>query len=188
MDSNVTMLYDQSQPHNGRNFSIERYKALSINDIIGYPNVILPSIKNEISIFSGLNNESIDRQHQQFSDLMDGYGLDHEDVITRLFMESLKDVAMEWFSELIPCSISLWQEFLSIFIEIFGEKHVSSMLVDFMNIYIEENKLVLEFNVRLVNTLKRLPKEIRPHDAMIFCIYLGAFDRRMSYRLRSGNP
>lgn len=42
---------------------------------------------------------------------MDDYEIDHEDVIIRLFVRSLKYEAREWFLNLFPKSISSWKEF-----------------------------------------------------------------------------
>lgn len=79
---------------------------------------------------------------------MEDYKVDHEDVFMRLFFHSLKEDAREWFSSLLPHSINSWVEFQAGFREQFGERiYGSSILIDFMEIHIEEDELVLDFNL-----------------------------------------
>lgn len=62
------------------------------------------------------------------------------------------------------------------------------MIQDFMEIHIEDDELVTVFNLRFAKTLKRIPQGIRPLDDMDSVVYLGAFGKNMSYRMRNESP
>lgn len=91
MGLNVTI------PCNTQIFSTERYRALNFDGIVGYPKLIPPEMRDKLPIFSGMKHESKKMHLKKFSNLIDDYELDDEDVVIRLCVQSLMGEAREWF-------------------------------------------------------------------------------------------
>lgn len=64
-----------------------------------------------------MKNDLAEKSLHQFNDLMEDCEVNHEDVIIKNFVQSLKDDAREWFSNLFLNFISTWHEFQSVFDE-----------------------------------------------------------------------
>lgn len=63
------------------------------------------------------------RQHlHEFYELMGDFEISQEDVFMKLFIQSLKEDARDWFSYLPTCSISSWDELKEAFMEQYGER------------------------------------------------------------------
>ena len=94
-----------------------------------------------------------------------------------------------WFSCLPAASIPSWDELSSSFIEQFdGLVDVKLMLDRLMEIQIEQDELIPEFNSRFYETLMDIPENCRPNDQICLVIYLGALDSKMSFLLREKEP
>lgn len=100
--SNAIMPIELPQSCNRRNFNITMYRAINFGVFYGYPNPIPPEIRKGLPKFSGEKSESAEKHLQRFIELIEDYEVDHEDVIIRLFVQSLTDEAREWFSNLFP--------------------------------------------------------------------------------------
>lgn len=100
-----------------KKFSIERYKPLSFGGIQGFPNKILDDIKKHLPKFTGKNYELASKHLNAFIDLMGDFEIHHEDVIMKLFTQSLKENARDWFSYLSMCFIASWNDFMIVFVE-----------------------------------------------------------------------
>lgn len=86
-------------------------------------------------------------------------------------------------------SISSWSELLSSFMEQFGERvSLSDSFDKFLRIHIEDGELVPQLNIRVVRTLNEILEKFRPEDQVCLIVYLDAFDKKMSYRLRDKEP
>ena len=71
------------------------------------------------------------------------------------------------------CSISSWGELHSTFMEQFGERvSISNSYDKFLNIHIESDALVPQFNIRFAKVLNEIPKNYRPNDQLCLSIYL----------------
>ena len=107
----------------------------------------------------------------------------------KLFVQTLEGDARDWFSFLPVCFISSWSELHSGFIEQFGERVSMSDSYDkFFKIHIVSDELMPQFNIRFARILNDIPKNYRPDEQMCLAIYLGAFDRKMSFLLRDKEP
>ena len=116
---------------------------------------------------------------------MGDYAIAHEDVYMKLFVQTLEGDARDWFSFLPACFIASWSELHSTFMEQFGEQVSMSDSYDkFFKIHIGSDELVPQFNIKFVKILNGILESYRPNDKMCLAIYLGAFDRKMSFLLR----
>lgn len=88
-----------------RLFSAARYKALNFNGIRGYPNIVPSEIRKCLPKYNGLNSKSANKHMQVFCDLMEDYEIEAEDVVMKLFVQSLKDDVRVWFSDLLVLNL-----------------------------------------------------------------------------------
>lgn len=80
---------------------------------------------------------------------MDDLEVEVEDVMMKLFMQSLTEDAREWYRSLPAKSIDSWEEFKRVFREQYGDKIDSRFLLnDFNNISKGSNEMVVDFNTR----------------------------------------
>jgi len=187
--SSAKIYSSQSQQCNKRSFNIDRYKPINFSGICGYPNALPPKIRFFLPKFNGIKDESAERHLQQFMNVIDDFEIDHEDVVMRLFVQSLDEDARDWFSYLPAHSVSSWHGFKSAFLVQYGERISEyAVISNFMYIHIEEGELIPAFNLRFMRALNRIPECMRPNDALCLVVYLGAFDKKMSYRLRDKEP
>ena len=107
----------------------------------------------------------------------------------RLFVQTLKGDARDWFSCLPVASISSWVVLSLSFIQQFDRwVDVKLMLDQFMKIQIERDQLIPGFHSRFYKTLMDIPENCRPHDQIRLVIYLGALGQKMSFFLREKQP
>lgn len=146
------------------NFSTERYKAISFDKICGYPNIVPPKIRDRIPKFNGEKAESISKHFQEFVDMMGDYELDFEDVVMKLFVQSLKGDARDWFSYLPASSIHSLEDFRAMFMEKFGER-IDPILIRkrFMSMKKQEDELVPSFNLRFSKIIRKIFERIIPY-------------------------
>lgn len=164
---------------------IDRYKAISFDNICGYPNVMPPKIRDKIPKFSGEKSESANEYLQEFVDVIGEYEIDFEDVVMRLFVQSLKGDERDWFSFLPIASIHCWNELKDAFLEQFGSRiNPSVARRSFMEISKDIDELVPTFNLRFSKVVREIPEYIRPNDAKCLVVYLATFDKKMSFLLR----
>lgn len=83
-----------------RKFSIERYKPFIFSGIQGFPNKIPNNIRKHLPKFIVQIFESASKIFSTFMDLMGDYEIDHEDVVMKIFAQSLKEDARDLFSYL----------------------------------------------------------------------------------------
>lgn len=65
---------------------------------------------------------------------------------------------------------------------------ISDSFDKFLRIHIEDGELVPQFNIRFARTLNEILEQCRLEDQLCLSVYLGAFDKKMNYRLRDKEP
>lgn len=134
-----------------KKFSIERYKSSSFWGIKGFPKKIPNDIRKYLPKFTGKNSELASRHLDAFMDLMGDFEINHEDVVMKLFAQSLKDDANDWYSYLQIRSIASWDTFKIAFVEQFGERiGLNEIRKIFREIQQDEEELVPYFNLRFM--------------------------------------
>ena len=102
---------------NYRSVSTKRYIPFIFYGIHDFSNPIPYSIRKYLPTFSGKHENSASHHVQMFSDLIGDFEIAHEDVHMKLFVQTLEGDARDWFSFLLACSISSWDELLSTFMK-----------------------------------------------------------------------
>lgn len=176
-------------PFQRRPINLEQYRQLFFDGIPGYPNHVPTELRDKLHKFAGNNAVSAEEHLKSFGDLINDYEITDEDVIMKLFVQSLVDDARDWYRGLPVASIGSWEEFKNCFQEQYGDKtNVSFMLNEFNNIRKSENEIVTDFNARFQKAMHRLYQVMRLDDNMCLNTYYNAFDSKMAYILRDKNP
>ena len=68
---------------------MERYKQIYFLGIPSYPNDITKGLRDKVTKFVGNNAISGEQNLRDFSDLLNDYEVEHEDVVIKFFIHSL---------------------------------------------------------------------------------------------------
>ena len=83
----------------------------------------------------------------------------------KLFVQTLRDDAQDWFSFLPTCVIYSWSELYLDFMLQFGERvSVHDAFTKLLQIKIGNEELVLIFNIRFGKVLNDILENCRPND------------------------
>ena len=94
---------------------------------------------------------------REFSDLLNDYEVEHEDVVMKLFMHSLIEDARDWLRRFPNDSITSWSDLEKCFKEKYGD-HTNDIFIlnEFNNIKKGKNKSTFDFNVRFQKGMYKL--------------------------------
>lgn len=172
-----------------RPINVDLYRPLYFDGIIGHPNHVPIESRDKLHKFVGNNVISAEENLQSFGDIINDYEIAHEDVIMKLFVQSLIEDARDWYRGLPVDSVGLWEEFKIIFQEQYGDKtNVSFMLNEFNNIRKSDNEAVTDFNARFQKAMHRIFQVMRLDENVCLTTYYNAFDPKIAYILRDKNP
>lgn len=114
---------------------MEKYKQMSFLGIPSFPHPISFDLRNKINKFLGNNVITGEEHLRNFIDMLNNYEVEHEDVVLKLFVHSLKEYARDWFRSFPDDSVSSWNELEKPFKEQYGENtNARFMSNDFNNI------------------------------------------------------
>lgn len=165
------------------------YATLNFEGISGYPNLIPIEIRKHLPIFSGKKSELACQHVKRVSDLIGEFEICQEDICMKLFVQSLKEDARDWFSFLPVNSITSWEELISDFMDQFDEKMSDyDMMKEFIYIQIKEDELVPTFNIKFSQTLSKISRKYKFDDKVCLDIYMSAFGKKMGFLLRNKEP
>ena len=99
----------------------------------------------------------------------------HEDVILRLFFNSLVGDATLWFRNLKVCSICSWTDFHRVFLRYWGEnKFVDQCISKFCVLKKRRNETATQFNWRFHSFYLSMFDYIRPSEVVAKLFYIAA--------------
>ena len=117
-----------------------------------------------------------------------GVDYNHEDVKMSLFVLSLEEDALDWFTEKLDNSFNSLQSIINAFKDKYGDKREERRLVKAINVIKKkENETIEEFNKRFNGIIKELPQDCNPLDKSLLSLlgfYIDAFNANTSYELR----
>ena len=141
----------------------EFYKPLDFSQIAGSPHDILNDAIKNLPIFEG-NSAITSKNHlrkleKHLVSYYNNAAPNHEDVKMNLFALSLKDDAIEWYSNLGDDSYKTLSEFLEGFKKKWGEKkEPRHLLAALHNIKKMENETIDEFDTKFRRVVAELPR------------------------------
>jgi hypothetical protein len=135
-------------------FTLTVYAPLSFVAIPNHPHD-LPTgeYHKRLPKFAGNYGVSVEDHLTDFLKVVDDCEVEYEDVVMRMFVQTLEGDARIWYKSLPDASIDGWDSFQEKFTERWVDKHDNSFLLKaFSNIKRNENETVPEFNTRFSKT------------------------------------
>jgi hypothetical protein len=118
----------------------------------------------------------------QFADIL---GLEHEDVYSRLLVQTFEGQVRTWFRGLSADSIGSYDELESAFLRQWGErKDHLYYLTEFGALRKKNSETVLEFTQRFNKLYNKIPAEVKPSQPATKVTFVGAFEPDFSLLLR----
>jgi hypothetical protein len=118
----------------------------------------------------------------QFADIL---GLEHEDVYSRLLVQTFEGQVRTWFRGLAAGSIRSYDELENAFIRQWGErKDHLYYLTEFGALRKKNSESVLEFTQRFNKLYNKIPAEVKPSQPAAKVTFAGAFDPDFALLLR----
>jgi hypothetical protein len=118
----------------------------------------------------------------QFADIL---GLEHEDVYSRLLVQTFEGQVRTWFRGLAAGSIPSYDELENAFIRQWGErKDHLYYLTEFRALRKKNSESVLEFTQRFNKLYNKIPTEVKPSQPAAKVTFVGAFDPDFALLLR----
>jgi hypothetical protein len=118
----------------------------------------------------------------QFADIL---GIEHEDVYSRLLVQTFEGQVRTWFRSLPAGSLGSYQELENAFIRQWGErKDHLYYLTEFGALKKKNSESVLEFTQRFNKLYNKIPAEVKPSQPSAKVTYAGAFDPDFALLLR----
>jgi hypothetical protein len=120
-----------------------------------------------------------------FDQFVDILGLEHEDVYSRLLVQTFEGQVRTWFRGLPTGSIGSYDELENAFIRQWGErKDHLYYLTEFGALRKKNSESVLEFTQRFNKLYNKIPAEVKPSQPAAKVTFVGAFDPDFSLLLR----
>jgi hypothetical protein len=116
-----------------------------------------------------------------FLDVFDFHLIEHDDLMIRLFLQTLSGQAYEWYTSLPKRSIGSFDDLIMIFLNMFSPPVMyHNLLTKFTQICLKKNERIIYFNFRFNKTLNKIHEEKRPNDPVI----LGCYKNALSYNVK----
>ena len=146
------------------------FSPLDFSAINGYPQAIPEKPLDKLSYFQGNNAISAKIHIRAFTHCVHKWcgNVSNEYVKMKLFVLSLEEDALDWFSDFVDNKFKIIKELIGAFIEKWGDKKEHRHLLAALNtIKKNENETMEEFNKRLNELINSLHKDIKPPNASI---------------------
>jgi hypothetical protein len=118
----------------------------------------------------------------QFADIL---RIEHEDVYSRLLVQTFKGQVRTWFRSLAARSLRSYEELESAFIRQWGErKDHLYYLTEFGALRKKNSESVLEFTQRFNKLYNKIPVEVKPSQPAAKVTFAGTFDPEFTLLLR----
>ena len=139
-------------------------------------------MRKRLPKFSRNNAITCEDHLRSFLDMMSDYEVKAEDVIMKLFVQSLTEDAREWFKRLPQLSSMDWKDIEYCFKEQYGDKlNQSYILTEFNKIKRFPNESITEFNNRFQKRMYKLMQAMQVDEKVCLITYLNAFDGKVAY-------
>ncbi|KAH9326260.1 hypothetical protein KI387_006438, partial [Taxus chinensis] len=127
--------------------------------------------------------------HIYGSDLPRSFAVEHADVSVRLFIDTLHDLAGEWFYRLAPGTITNWATMRDAFLKKFKEAEDSSTLItQLTQLKKEPHKHMRDFIAKFQILLYKIPASASLNDENQKVFFINALLPEVSYQLRRACP
>jgi hypothetical protein len=170
----------------GRRFGNPRRMRDSPLDLLGEQHELPILPKGTLKEFSGDGTIDAKRHVDLFLDVCDFHLVEHDDVMVRLFLQTLSGQAYEWYTTLPTRSIGSFDDLESMFLTMFSPPVAyHTLLTNFTQIWLKKNERIRDFNLRFNKTLNKIPEDKRPNDPVILGCYKNAMPPNVKFSIRT---
>jgi hypothetical protein len=121
-----------------------------------------------------------------FLDICDFHRVEYDDIMVRLFLQTLSERAYEWYTTLPSRSICSFNDLEAMLLTMFSPPIAyHTLLTNFTQIELRKNERIQDFNLRFNKTLSRIPKDKIPNDLVILGFYKNAMPPNVKYSMRT---
>ena len=135
--------------------------------------------------FNGETRPFVEDCLASFLDFAHNMNIEHEDIYTRLFVQSLEGNVRIWFNQLQENSINSWIELTNIFKNKWGiKKYHVYYLTEFEDLKRNSHKPIVEFIKRFNKIYNKMPPDCKPLVAEAKVRFSKGFDDDFDLMLR----
>jgi hypothetical protein len=121
-----------------------------------------------------------------FLDVCDFHHIEYDDVMVRLFLQTLSGRPYEWYTTLPSRSILSFNDIEAMFLTKFSPPiGYHTLLTNFTQIGLRKNERIRYFNLRFNKTLSRIIEDKRTNDTTILCCYKNEIPPNVKYSIRT---
>jgi hypothetical protein len=136
--------------------------------------------------FSGDGTIDAKRHVDLFLDVCDFHLVEYDDVMVRLFLQTLSGQAYEWYTTFPTRSIGSFDDLESMFLTMFSPPVAyHTLLTNFTQICLKKNERIRDFNLRFNKTLNKIPEDKRPNDPVILGCYKNSMPPNVKFAIRA---
>jgi hypothetical protein len=147
----------------------------------------LPTLpQGVLPVFSGDGSIDPKRHLDQFLVVCDIHLIEHDDVMVRVFLQTLTGQAYEWYLSLPAQSISSFDDLENMFLTMYAPPVAyHTLLTQFTQIHLKKGERIKDFNLIFFKTLNQIPEEKQPNAPVIFGCYKNVMPSNVNYAIRS---
>lgn len=149
----------------------------------------LPALPTGVlPIFNGDGIMCPKKHLDQFVNISKIHSIINDDVMVRLFLQTLVCLAYDCYLSLPDHSISSFDDMEDAFLFLYFE-HVPyyTLFTYFTQIHLEKNEKLQDFNLRFHKTLTWILENMRPNDPIILGCYKNAMPTNVKYGIKTAN-
>ena len=143
----------------------------------------------KITPFDGSGTYTAQQHTKKMTDYFEIYEVDADDVIMRIFVQSLTGEVRTWFRALPANSVTDLEYLYRIFLNRWEKKkdHLQ-ILSEYENLKRGTQETVQDYCTRFNNVYNSIPKNLRPPPDLALIKFPDGFDSDMAYQLRERSP
>jgi hypothetical protein len=177
---------DAGRNHGNPGFENQRRVRDSPLNIIGEQHDLPVLPKGTLKEFSRDGAIDAKRHLHLFLDVCDFHRVEHDDVMVRLFLQTLSGRVYEWYTTFPNRSILSFNDLEAMFLTMFSPPiSYHTLLIDFTQIGLRKNERIQDFNLRFNKTLSRILEDKRPNDPIILGFYKNEMPLNVKYAIRT---
>ena len=124
-----------------------------------------------------------------FYSYVDNQNIEHEDVWTRLFVQSLDGEAHKWFRSLSTRSTTGIEALDEIFLKQWGDRiDYLYYITKFWALKRKKGESLADFTKRFNKVYHKIPLEVKPLETTTMITFTNAFDSKFALWLRVAKP
>jgi len=121
-----------------------------------------------------------------FLDVCAFHIVEHDDVMLKLFLQTLLVLAYEWCMKFATISIGSFDDLENLFLTMFSPPDVyHTLITNFNQIFLKNNERIRHLNIRFNKTLNKIPEDKNPNDPVILGCYKNVMPPNVKFSIRT---